>query len=280
MKSALLSIGTLVFGVVSLATSTVADAAWYETYDFSSKGVAGYWPLDGNANDVTGNGNDGTVHEAVLTTGKLGQGYDFDGADDRIQINNSLMNGFSAVTMACWMKADSFDTNTSHLIVKAGQDGQFGPAYLGVTAQDDYPFHAVSTGSNDSQAVLDNLAVATATWYHMAGTYDGTTLRLYVNGVQVSEDAKSPAGNLVSNSEILFIGSNDNYGFDSSFDGIIDDAVIFNRALSAAEVAALASDDNANGVSDYWEFPWYNQYFLTQQSIDLDGMPDAWENAH
>ncbi len=127
MKSALLSIGTLVFGVVSLATSTVADAAWYETYDFSSKGVAGYWPLDGNANDVTGNGNDGTVHEAVLTTGKLGQGYDFDGADDRIQINNSLMNGFSAVTMACWMKADSFDTNTSHLIVKAGQDGQFGP---------------------------------------------------------------------------------------------------------------------------------------------------------
>ena len=69
-------------------------------------------------------------------------------------------------------------------------------------------------------------------WTHVAGTYDGTTLRLYVNGTQVSSQAKT--GALQVNGLPLRIGGN-TYGSEF-FRGLIDNLRIYNRALSAAEI--------------------------------------------
>ena len=72
------------------------------------------------------------------------------------------------------------------------------------------------------------------TWTHLAVTYDGTTLRLFVNGVQTSN--KATTGALVTSTRPLRIGGNAVWG--EHFAGVIDEVRIYNRALTAAEIAA------------------------------------------
>jgi hypothetical protein len=75
-------------------------------------------------------------------------------------------------------------------------------------------------------------ALTANTWTHLATTYDGATLRLYVNGVQVSSLAKT--GNLLTSTNPLEIGSDSIYG--QYFAGTIDEVRVYNRALSAGEI--------------------------------------------
>ena len=72
------------------------------------------------------------------------------------------------------------------------------------------------------------------TWTHLAVTYDGATLRLYVNGVQVS--SKAQTGNLVTSTHPLQIGGDSIYG--QYFQGTIDEVRIYNQALSPSEIQA------------------------------------------
>ena len=76
--------------------------------------------------------------------------------------------------------------------------------------------------------------MAVNTWTHLAVTYDGATLRLYVNGVQVSSRAQT--GNLVTSANPLQIGGDSIYG--QYFQGTIDEVRIYNQALSPSEIQA------------------------------------------
>jgi hypothetical protein len=74
--------------------------------------------------------------------------------------------------------------------------------------------------------------VTTNIWTHLAGTYDGATLRLYVNGVQVS--SRSPSGPIAVSTNPLQMGGDSIYG--QYFQGRIDEVRVYNRALSATEI--------------------------------------------
>jgi hypothetical protein len=77
-------------------------------------------------------------------------------------------------------------------------------------------------------------AVALNTWTHLATTYDGTTLRMFVNGVEVSN--RAVGGNIRTSTGVVRIGGNGVWG--EYFSGLIDDVKIYNRALSASEIQA------------------------------------------
>lgn len=85
-----------------------------------TNGLVGYWPLNGNANDESGNGNNGIVNGASLTTDRFGNNdsaYNFDGINDYIQINNIVGNfGLSDFTISIWYNTQNL--NSSHLINK------------------------------------------------------------------------------------------------------------------------------------------------------------------
>ena len=85
-------------------------------------------------------------------------------------------------------------------------------------------------GSNGN--AIGTGALTVNTWAHLAGTYDGATLRLYVNGVQVSSVAKT--GAITASTNALQIGGDSIYG--QYFPGTIDEIRIYNRALSATEI--------------------------------------------
>ena len=82
---------------------------WYADYDFDALGVLAYFPFDDDASDVTGNGNDGTVDGAVLTTGWFGQAYSFDGNDD-IEFTEQFSSNSQTICM--WVYSDSLQTYT------------------------------------------------------------------------------------------------------------------------------------------------------------------------
>src|SRR5262249_52367666 len=71
-------------------------------------------------------------------------------------------------------------------------------------------------------------------WTHVAATYDGSLVRLYVNGNQVS--SQSCVGSIITSSGVLRIGGNSFWG--EYFNGLIDEVRIYNRALSGSEITA------------------------------------------
>ena len=132
------------------------------------------------------------------------------------------------------------------------------------------------------------------TWVHLAYTYDGTNLSLYVNGTLASTQAVT--GALYNGGGIFAIGhSPRNPGLTQGLvDGLVDDMVILDHALSATEVAALASDTDQNGIADFWEresnCAYYRDAFEEQWAdlradlglgaepvdVDEDGLPELW----
>jgi hydrogenase maturation factor HypE len=95
----------------------------------------------------------------------------------------------------------------------------------------------INTGGTDQHA-LGAAAVVANVWTHLASTFDGTTLRLYVNGTLVQ--SKAVSGSIVAGTGALRIGGNAVWG--EWFRGYIDEVRIYNRALTAAEIV---SDMNA-----------------------------------
>ncbi|HEU0274611.1 MAG TPA: LamG domain-containing protein [Candidatus Udaeobacter sp.] len=89
-----------------------------------------------------------------------------------------------------------------------------------------------ATRATTADSLFGTGSLAANTWTHLAGTYDGTTLRFYVNGVQVSSRAQTGAISISTNA--LQIGGDSIYG--QYFSGIIDDVRVYSRALSATEI--------------------------------------------
>ena len=78
------------------------------------QGLDSRYPFDGNASDMSGNGNHGIVYGATLETdrnGVVGKAYSFDGVDDKIKIPHSILNGNHELTVSFWFKMDSLTTN-------------------------------------------------------------------------------------------------------------------------------------------------------------------------
>jgi photosystem II stability/assembly factor-like uncharacterized protein len=83
-------------------------------------------------------------------------------------------------------------------------------------------------------------------WYHVAWTYDQSVMKLYCNGVPVATNVIGAQTIAASSSNLRISGHDNNYGY---FDGLIDEASVYNRALSAAEIAAIY---NAGSAGKCW----------------------------
>jgi len=202
------------------------------------EGLVAYWPLDGDAKDASGNGNDGVLHGAISApdrNGKAGGALRFDGASTaEIPDSLSLRTVTNAFTVAAWVQVERLFT-------------RYGPAWASILAK----------GRNDRQFAL-NLCFSThdaeigmsrhaffarlprmKEWTHVAVTFveDGEAIA-YVNG-KAAGTCLNPR-TLPPNHEPLFLGA-DPYGDAEYLIGALDDVAVWNRALSADEVAKLAA---------------------------------------
>lgn len=216
-------------------------------------GPIGWWKMDGNANDSSGNGNNGTVTGATLTTDRYGQAnkaYNFNGVANNIAVlSNVLLNITQEISITAWVKTNTakWDRIMQKYTAPSGGNiplyslSQRGLAGSGWGCEFDNGADG-GNGSGGYRQIFSATPVSAGVWYHVVctGSKSGSYFRVYVNGVQKANASWFSAGNL----NIGTNGSDLNIGRsrDASFDGTVDDVRIYNRALSAAEVTALYNE--------------------------------------
>ncbi len=204
--------------------------------------IVAQWTFDGNADDSSGNGHNGTLIGDIsfVTDPARGQVVSLPGGDDQyISMGGVGISGNMPRTIACWAKADNTSIPDWTLIFgftgtdsgEGGNGSHFnigslgGPGGVGA-----HCWGWEETIFSDQEALE---------WHHYAMSYDGTTIRYYGDGVPMDTDpAKSNVQDLSISSDRVHVGSRITQA--SSFPGQVDDAVIYSVTLTDGEVAWLA----------------------------------------
>src|SRR5439155_665278 len=179
--------------------------------------------------DASGNNNAGTVSGATWTTaGRYGSALVFDGTSANVTVANSASLRLTAgMTLEAWVYPTVAPTGWRAVIDK-NVDGY----YLMASSSPNNRPTVGGTFTAGNQNTVGPSGLAVATWTHLAATFDGATVRLYVNGVQVASQAQTAP--LAATTGALQIGADGYTG--ENFAGRIDEVRIYNRALSAAEI--------------------------------------------
>ncbi len=194
--------------------------------------VAAYSFNEGSGNtvaDVSGNGNNGTITAATWTTsGKFGNALTFNGTNAQVSVPNAsslrLTNG---MTLEAWVYPTSTPTGWRSVIDK-NVDGYY---LMASTTPNNRPAGG-GTWASGNQNTIGTAVLTVNSWTHLATTFDGATVRLYVNGALVTSQAQ--ASTLSVTTGTLQIGGDGYPG--EFFAGLIDEVRVYSRALSAAEI--------------------------------------------
>ena len=212
-------------------------------------GPLGYWPLDESegdtVEDLSGNGYTGTCLGGVVLGHPAGvsvpdgRAAATDGVDDRIDVGDlDPLDGAEAISVEAWVRwidpPDGFHGVAAAL--RKEQVFAFGAGWIGNNSTSDTQRNArfwIHTDNGWLHSDNGTTDVDDGRWHHLAGTYDGEYLRIYVDGIQ---ESYRKAGRVVlsSNANPLLIGSAGGRG--EFFPGAIDEAAVYDRALSATEV--------------------------------------------
>lgn len=188
--------------------------------------------------DATANGNNGTAQGGIVQ-GAAGQ---IDGADDFPGTNSYIDCGNAAsvqiagpITVSAWIKVDSWVSQAGivgKLIHAADREGF--ALRLHETNAGIFDF---SIGQNWGawNRAISTTPMSSGQWYYVVGTYDGTTIRVYLNGTE--EGTAGYSGGIVDSQSNLLIGRK-NVAYADAFDGMIDEARVYNSAKSAAWIKA------------------------------------------
>lgn len=202
-------------------------------------GLVGWWTFDEAADspvalDYTGHRLGGVLHDIVRQPGKSGQAVDCQGGSVLVPSDRSL-SVTDAMTIECWVKTDQSGQRNNWLVNRIFSGGVTTGFRLGVL--DDHPCFQIPITAW-SHHLKGELALPRGRWVHLAGTFDGTTMRLYVDG-RLSGTMERP-GPVRPNDFNLCLG---NYALDhvAHFVGLLDDVKLWNRALSADEIAQEAA---------------------------------------
>ncbi|MBI1928691.1 hypothetical protein HYR99_31160 [Candidatus Poribacteria bacterium] len=217
-------------------------------------GLVSWWPGDGNANDIV-NGNHGTLQNgATFAAGKIGQAFSFDGVDDVIAIPNSATGSLDVTNNQITIDAWVFPTSLSQpanefnevIIVDKFLVPGSGPGYA-LALNAGRPLLALATAGGTT-FIASTTPVAVNAWSHVAATYDGTAVKIFINGqpvnTQVLAGSATVSGNILHSAVDVTIG-NDNTGLPVGMIGLIDEVEIYDRALTLSEIAAIFNAGSA-----------------------------------
>src|SRR5688572_12538691 len=236
----------LVRFMVCLGVASSLIAAQQELQ--SATVLLSHWELnEGSGTTITDSvdGGRGTLQNgAAWTAGRSGSAVSMDGVDDYIALPRQDTTG-SAITLAAWLKTSSFPSGVNQrFIVKAVDDTEQRTYWVLGHANDGQNRlrFSLRAGGQTTTLTASTGTLPLNTWYHAAATYDGSWMRLYLNGTEVGSIAKS--GSLTRGRNVAVnLGRSPN-GTDY-FHGVLDDVRIYSSTLTQAEIATLAGSGPA-----------------------------------
>jgi hypothetical protein len=237
---------SIIAAILLAASSAFAQVPSY----VPTNGLVGWWPFNGNANDESGNGNNGTVNGATLTNdrfGTAGKAYQFNGNSNYIDIQNTFgLSSNQGLSMSLWFKWN-------------GSNGLDNHQYLFLIANN--PNSSITIGDNGS--IVTNVVncncsndigvqtnITQNTWNNIVLTYELNQglMKMYLNGIYINSSQENIFSYYTTNNSADRFG---NYHFNSNyFNGQLDDAGLWNRALTQQEITALYNSQSCNSSSN------------------------------
>ena len=276
--------------------------------------LVGYWPLDGDGKDLSGNGLDGEVLGEHLfdedVPAALGGGQSIhlnpDGAFPEeagyVDLGNPDLLNFSDNdwTVSAWMKVNEFGFGVRGNLFSNGGDNGGGVRYVLAYLENGGQAVVLTTDDNadkrQAQAPNDEYEVDDEEWHHVVGQREGTELRVFINGDLAGENLDVPDGYDLSGTDQLpayiGLGADSATGdFEKFFQGWIDDVAVWDEALTEAQIAsvgmgdfsewleigpAVAGDFNGNGARDVGDLDMLAVGMMNNDAaFDLDDDGDA-----
>jgi len=233
MKKTLLLIATAIF-TLNRFSQTVPDYV-------PTNGLVGWWPFNGNANDESGNGNNGTINGATLTTdrnGNTNSAYNFQNSN-YIEINHNSIFNTAQFSISLWYSVSVHDTQV--LISKRESSGWGGSFELEIGKESDGTNKVGTTWTTDGNYAVHYISsdITNSTWNNFIITYSVDSVRIYFNGEYVKGEEVNDTQNF--NNLPITIGSRGN-GWHQTI-GNIDEVGIWNRALTECEIQELYNSE-------------------------------------
>jgi hypothetical protein len=258
IKTQLMTFKQVLLASCALVISATAAIAQIPSY-VPTNGLVGWWPFNGNANDESGNGNDGVVNGATLTEDRSGvanAAYSFDG-NSNINVSNAFFNnGGTAYSLVLWVNLSAI--NSSNTLVHTNPYCGFGLGYIYLgnnkfyhyKGPDPYNTTSMSCWSIFNQDLFNSDSFFQGEWIQISIVKISDDYYYYLNGEldKISNATLSP---LEANCSLIFgTLSNGSEGMT----GRLDDIAIYNRALTPQEIQNLYNGttetvDTGNGAA-------------------------------
>jgi len=221
--------------------------------------LVGYWKFNEGtgtiAYDASGGGQSGTLSGTAGTPtwdkqGKAGLCLDFDDTDNQYvlvsEAAGGITNPLTTVSVCAWSKFND-ETNSKTIVHRTD-------AYrLRINSTEAPGFQVFTTGWAGVNGA--NSSVLINTWHFLVGTYDGTTLQIFLDGVLVNSGAHSNPGNMNQTGANLNLGQ---WGVDTDpFAGKLDEIRIYDKVLTSSEISILYNNGKIGwGVPSWGNLPW------------------------
>ena len=205
-------------------------------------GLVAWWPADlisgSYYHDVIG-GHDGLPSAGTtIQSGKVGNAFKFSGQNYVSVADAPVLNPTSAITVEGWINRQAVVGSWDPVIKKTGINGSQTGGYSLEFSGNNIAFLVYNNGNYYGWTASASATLQLGQWYHVAGVYDGSSVRLYVNGSQVG-NAVTTSGAIVPSTNPLRIGNDPSNPTTRFFNGLVDEASVYSAALTAAEIQAI-----------------------------------------
>lgn len=200
-------------------------------------GLIAYYGFEGNANDSSGNGNHGTEYGGInYLDGKIGKAAMFDGENTYISVADNSSLRLNIFSITAWVRPDIIWGGN-----RIAEKGDSNSYWLDINPDANALVGFYDGGYND---LISEENILSNNWYFIAGTYDGASLKIYINGIL--DNSLTLFSTPYQSDQPLIIGWKYNGITEDHFSGLIDELRIYNRALSESEIQELylLSDDD------------------------------------
>ena len=212
----------------------------------------------GKIYDTTATG-DTDILGASASTFTNTKSIEFDGVDDLMTTNLSINNSFSSLTISAWVNYNQL-TNYEGTVFSQWVQNVFSNSTLlcYVEPSGANKVFKIYWGPTTSNPLVSSTTLQIRVWYHVVLTWDGSNIKLFVNGTEEDSQSKTTINNSTQTLSIGAFSNPTQTGFNGEIKGYIDEVSVFNTALSSSDVSDIYNSGTPTDLSSYSSLvSWY-----------------------